>query len=162
MAKSGQSSSNVSFMLQEERTRGFDTKAAYDAFAKRVNSLRSDLVSLIKKLKGDNKKLAVYGASAKGSTLLNFCQLGSEFFDFAVDRSTAKQGYYMPGVKLPICDPVELIKQKPDYVLLLTWNFAQEILKQQEDYIKLGGEFILPVPHPKILKSCIEQSSVYA
>jgi len=162
VAKSGKPSANVLAMLQEEKDRGFNGAAAYNTFAKQVNNLRLELISLIKKLKGDNKKLAVYGASAKGSTLLNFCQLGCEFFDFAVDRSTAKQGYYMPGVKLPIYDPEELIKQKPDYVLLLTWNFAQEILKQQEGYMRSGGQFIVPVPHPQILNSCAEQSSVYA
>jgi len=161
VSKADKQSSTVLALLDEEDARGFGSKEGYETFAKRVNNLKSDLVDLIKKLKKDNKKLAVYGASAKGSTLLNFCQLGRQYFDFAVDRSTAKQGYYMPGVKLPIYDPIELVKQKPDYVLLLTWNFAPEILKQQEEYIRLGGQFIVPIPKPQIVTSCAEPASVY-
>ncbi len=162
VSKNGEQSNNVKVLLQEEKAKGFDSKNGYENFAKEVNALKSELVNLVKKLKNEQKKLAVYGASAKGSTLLNFCQLDNEYFDFAVDRSTAKQGFFMPGVKIPIYDPVELIRQKPDYVLLLTWNFAQEILKQQEEYIKLGGQFITPVPRPRILNACAELASIYA
>ncbi len=77
--------------------------------------------------------------------------MADDIFEFVVDRSSAKQDLYMPGVKLPIYDPIQLIKQKPDYVLLLTWNFAEEILRQQSVYMNAGGQFIIPIPHPKVL-----------
>ena len=104
-------------------------------------------------MKSKNKKLAIYGASAKGSTLLNYFGIGKELFDFVVDRSTAKQGWYTPGTKMPIYDPIELVEQKPDYVLLLTWNFADEILKQQAEYTRIGGQFIIPLPKPRIVEA---------
>jgi SAM-dependent methyltransferase len=151
IAKQGIQSTAVLNILEEERSRGFDTKRAYESFAKKVEELKNKLIDLVKDLKKQNKKLSVYGAAAKGSTLLNYCGLGTDFFDFAVDRSTAKQGFYMPGIKLPIYDPKELLKQKPDYVLLLTWNFAEEILRQQAQYINQGGQFVIPIPEPKIL-----------
>jgi hypothetical protein len=160
IAKSGEQSAAVHSMLKEESVRGFDTKRAYESFAQRVGNLKYALINLIRMLKKENKKLAVYGAAAKGSTLLNYCGLGLNVFDFAVDRSTAKQGYYMPGIKLPIYDPVELIRQKPDYVLMLTWNFAAEILRQQAQYTKEGGQFIVPIPEPTILAK--SASAIYA
>ncbi len=160
IAKNGEQSPTVLSMLEEERARGFDGKRAYKSFAKQVISFKDALIDLIRRLKREGKKLAVYGAAAKGSTLLNYCGLGLDVFDFVVDRSTAKQGYYMPGIQLPIYDPVELIKQKPDYVLLLTWNFAEEILRQQAEYTKQGGLFILPIPEPKILATDV--SPIYA
>jgi len=149
--KHGKPSPTVMSMLSDEKARGFDTAKGYETFANQVDSLKSDLVSLLKKLKEADKTIAVYGAAAKGSTLLNFCGLGKEMLDFAVDRSTAKQGLFMPGTKLPIYNPAELINQKPDYVLLLTWNFAEEILRQQAEYIRNGGQFIVPIPKPTIL-----------
>jgi SAM-dependent methyltransferase len=151
VTKKGQSSSAVADLLAQEHVLGFDNLGGYKTFAKQVDSLKHDLISLLTNLKKSGKTIAVYGAAAKGSTLLNFCQLGQDIFDFAVDRSTAKQGLFMPGIKLPIYNPSELMKQKPDYVLLLTWNFAEEILRQQADYIRAGGQFIVPIPSPKIL-----------
>jgi hypothetical protein len=151
VTKSGQPSPAVTRMLAEEKRRGFDTASGYQAFANQVDSLKHELVKLLTTLKKANKKIAVYGAAAKGSTLLNFCGLGKDILDFAVDRSTAKQGLFMPGTKLPIYHPAELLKQKPDYVLLLTWNFAEEILEQQIEYTRNGGQFIVPIPNPKIL-----------
>jgi SAM-dependent methyltransferase len=151
IAKGGEQSAAVKTLLEEEHLRGFDTKRAYESFAKQVKNLKATLISLVKGLKQENKKLAVYGAAAKGSTLLNYCELGLDVFDFAVDRSTAKQGLYMPGIKLPIYNPIDLLKQKPDFVLLLTWNFAEEILRQQAEYTNQGGQFIVPIPEPRIL-----------
>ena len=99
----------------------------------------------------DGKRIAAYGASAKGSTLLNYCGIGRETLDFVVDRSTVKQGRFTPGTHLPIEAPIRLVETRPDYVLLLTWNFADEILAQQSEYRALGGRFIVPVPEPRIL-----------
>jgi hypothetical protein len=116
-----------------------------------VASLRIQLVTLLQDLKKRGLSIAAYGAAAKGSTLLNFFGIGGDVIDFVVDRNPAKQGLYMPGVKLPIYPTSELLVQEPDYVLLLTWNFADEILEQQSEYVRQGGRFIVPIPTPKIV-----------
>jgi hypothetical protein len=97
------------------------------------------------------KSLAAYGASAKGSTLLNFCGLGKDLIQFVADRSPYKQGRLTPGTHIPIVPPDELEKRKPEYALLLTWNFAEEILAQQQAYRAAGGKFIIPIPEVKIV-----------
>jgi hypothetical protein len=96
-------------------------------------------------------RIAVYGASAKGSTLLNYFGIGTETVEFVVDRSDYKQGRYTPGTHLPILPPEELAARRPEYTLLLTWNFAGEILSQQEEYRREGGRFIIPIPRVEVV-----------
>lgn len=141
----------VTALLAEESAWGVDQFQFYADFAKRVETLGRDLCALLSDLKRQGKCLAAYGAAAKGSTLLNCFHIGTSLIDFVVDRSTHKQGRYMPGVHIPILAPEELVKRIPDYALLLTWNFASEILKQQTDYRQRGGKFIIPVPEPKVV-----------
>jgi hypothetical protein len=123
----------------------------YREFGAKVERLKDDLRAMLEDLKASGSKIAAYGASAKGSTLLNYCNIGRETLDFVVDRSTLKQGYYTPGMHLPIKAPEALLEELPSHVLLLTWNFADEILKQQSAYRKQGGHFIIPVPEPSIV-----------
>jgi SAM-dependent methyltransferase len=141
-------------LLAEETAKGVASHAYYEAFAGKVHALRTQLLDLLRDLRAKGHRVAAYGASAKGSTLLNFYGIGRDGIDaleFVADRSTAKQGRLTPGSHLPIVPPSELLARRPDFALLLTWNFADEILAQQQEYRTAGGRFILPVPTVRIV-----------
>lgn len=142
---------SVDQLRREERTKGVASPKYYEAFADRVRRIRDDLRRLLQSLKAAGKSIAAYGASAKGSTLLNYYGLGAETLDFVADRSTAKQGRLTPGTRLPIVPAGELEARQPDYALLLTWNFADEILRQQQSYRNAGGKFIVPIPEVRVV-----------
>jgi SAM-dependent methyltransferase len=146
-----QQDESVAELLSDEKRRGLTDIDFYKGFGERVESLRDELVSLLYGLKEHGARIAAYGASAKGATLLNYCRLGREVLDYVVDRSTVKQGRYTPGSHLPIYAPEKLLADAPDYVLLLTWNFAGEIYEQQVEYRKRGGLFIVPVPFVRVV-----------
>jgi SAM-dependent methyltransferase len=148
---SAEQSERVAAMKAEERAIGIDKLSFYKEFAQRVEKLKEQLRRELTDLTRKGRKLAAYGAAAKGSTLLNYCRIGRETLEFVVDRSTYKQGLYMPGVRLPICAPAKLLESRPDDVLLLTWNFAEEILEQQAEYRRGGGRFIIPIPEPRVV-----------
>ena len=138
-------------LLDEEAAWGVDDFAFYAGFARAVEALRADLRALLGGLKAQGRTIAAYGASAKGSTLLNYFGIGAETLGFVADRSTYKQGRYTPGTHLPICAPTKLLEAQPDYTLLLTWNFAAEILDQQAEYRRRGGQFIIPIPQVRVV-----------
>jgi SAM-dependent methyltransferase len=150
-AHTGKPSDRACKLLEEEEAAGVGGREFYQDFGEKVRQLKEDLVSMLRNLKSTGSSVAAYGASAKGSTLLNYCGIGSETLDFVADRSTVKQGLYTPGTHLPIKSPQALLDEQPGHVLLLTWNFAEEILEQQSAYRKQGGKFILPVPQPVII-----------
>lgn len=146
-----QPSAAVQSLLDEEAAWGVDQIGFYLDFGRRVKQIKRTLCSMLKSLKGDGKRVAAYGAAAKGTVLLNYCGIGKDFIEFVVDRSPYKQGRYMPGVHLPIYSPSQLLEEMPDYTLLLAWNFADEILKQQAEYLRRGGKFIIPIPEVKVI-----------
>lgn len=144
-------SESVQRLWTEEQEKGVNSAAYYEGFARQVMRIRDELVALIGRLRSEGRSIAAYGASAKGSTLLNFYGIGREHLDFVADRSTAKQGRFTPGTHLPIVRVEELALRRPDYALLLTWNFATEILQQQQGYRDMGGRFIIPIPQVQII-----------
>jgi SAM-dependent methyltransferase len=140
------SSERVKMLLKSESERGVTTDEYYSDFARRVQELKADVTELIRRLRAEGSTVAAYGAAAKGTVLLNHFGLGQDTIDFVVDRSVHKQGLLMPGVHIPILAAEELERRRPDYTLLLAWNFADEILEQQHNYRAAGGKFIVPVP----------------
>lgn len=143
--------SRVEALLREEQLWGVHRFASYKSFAERVQQRRQNLVRLLQRLKADGHRLAGYGAAAKGTVLLNYFRIGKDLIDFIVDRNPHKQGRFVPGVRLPIYDPSKLLEEMPDYTLILAWNWAEEIIKQQSEYRQRGGRFILPAPSVKVI-----------
>jgi SAM-dependent methyltransferase len=142
---------SVQALLDEEAGWGVRRPDAYLRFAQRVLDMKEQLRGLLGELKAGGARIAAYGAAAKGSTLLNTFGIGAETLEFVADASPHKQGHHMPGNGLPIKAPQALIDESPDYVLLLAWNFADEILEQQRAYRQRGGRFIIPVPEPRLV-----------
>lgn len=140
----------VADRLADEQQRGVSRPDYYGGFAQQAARVRTELRALLADLKQHGRRVAAYGASAKGSTLLNYCGIGAETLDFVADRSTYKQGRLTPGTHLPIVGAEQLLARQPDDTLLLTWNFADEILEQQRAYRERGGRFIIPLPRPRL------------
>ena len=125
--------------------------AYYREFADRVEEVKRNLRKLLGELKAAGNRVAAYGAAAKGATLLNYTGIGTDIVDYVVDRNVHKQGRYMPGVHLPIRPPEVLVEDRPDFLLLLAWNFKDEIMAQQRAYADAGGRFIVPIPSPEVV-----------
>jgi SAM-dependent methyltransferase len=148
----GQSPSRaVRELLTEEAAWGVRSFDTYRAFGERVASLTAELRDFLVERKQGGRRLAAYGAAAKGAMLLNVLGIGRDVLDFVVDRSPTKQGRYMPGTGLPIYGPERLLTEMPDELLLLTWNLLDEILAQQAEYRRRGGRFIVPIPSPRVI-----------
>jgi SAM-dependent methyltransferase len=149
--KAERRSANVDDRLAAEAAAGLHESATFAAFANQVARTQADLGELLRALRAAGATIAAYGAAAKGATLLNSSGIGRDVIDYVVDRNPFKQGKLLPGVRIPIIDPSALIERRPDYLLLLAWNFRDEIVRQQSEYVKAGGRFIIPVPKARIL-----------
>ena len=137
--------------LADEKARGLGSFEYYADFGQRVEQLREDLMKIVNGLVDDGKTVAAYGAAAKGATMLNVMGITNELVPYVVDRNTYKQGRYMPGTHQVINDPAILGEEPPDVLLILAWNFAEEIMAQQEAYAAQGGRFLIPVPSPELI-----------
>jgi SAM-dependent methyltransferase len=141
----------VDMQIEEEQGLGLTRLPFYTRFARAVEDLRNQLTELLTELRSNGHRIAAYGAAAKGATLLNYCGIDCRTIGFVVDRNPHKQGKLMPGVHIPIVSPQFLMATRPDYVLLLTWNFAEEILAQQAEFRDAGGRFIIPIPDLRVV-----------
>jgi SAM-dependent methyltransferase len=150
----------VKRMLAEERERGATTFGYYRAFADRVTVLRAELRELLEGLKRYGKRIAGYGAAAKACTLLSFTGIDREILDFVADRNEVKHGWYMGGNLLPVVPPQKILEEMPDYVLILAWNFADEIMRDLDEYRLGGGRFVIPLPEPRIVTDRAQRTAV--
>ena len=144
-------SKNVDKLLKLENTKKIYSKKYLDDFAKKVSSHRSKLVELLYDLKKSGKTIVGISAPAKGNTLLNYCKIGPELLDFVTEKNPLKIGKYTPGMHIPVYSDNKLLTDKPDYALVLAWNFAKEIMNNNHLYKKNKGKFIIPLPIPKII-----------
>jgi SAM-dependent methyltransferase len=141
----------VDGFLAREREEGARDPARLRAFAAAVETNRQALIALVAGLRAAGKTLAAVSAPAKGMTLLNYCHLGRETFEYVTEKSQLKIGRFTPGGHIPVVGDEELTRTRPDYALLLAWNFAAEIMANLHDYARAGGEFIVPIPRPQIV-----------
>lgn len=137
--------------LSAERAAGLDSFEFYATFGEKVDTLRADLLTMLRDLRAEGKTVAAYGAAAKGATMLNATGITTDLVQYVVDRNVHKQGRFMPGTHQPIAGPEILADDPPDVLLLLAWNFAAEIMDQQSAYAEKGGRFLVPVPAPELI-----------
>jgi hypothetical protein len=139
----------VERMIDRETEAGLDQVEPWSAFARQAIASRDQVLQELGRLKNQGLRVAGYGAAAKGMCLLAFHGIGPDLLPYVVDRSPYKQGLYTPGHHIPVRSPDVLLEEMPDVVMILAWNFAEEIIAQQAEYLRRGGKFLLPVPTPR-------------
>jgi len=142
---------SVTSLLEMERKTGMDTIAYYENFREKIEEVKTSLLQILDEIKAKGGRIAGYGAAAKANTLTHYFGIGKNYLEYIADLSKHKQGLYFSGNKLPIVSPETIYSDKPEYILILAWNFADEIMKQQNAYSENGGKFIVPIPEPKIV-----------
>lgn len=139
----------VAEMIQNEVRVGLNTMAPYEAFGRRVQELRRELLAMLAFARAKNLRVAGYGAPAKGNTLLNFCGIGPDILEYIQDSTPVKQGLLTPGMRIPVVEPATFREKPPDIALLLAWNFEREILAKEQKFREAGGKFLVPIPFPR-------------
>jgi SAM-dependent methyltransferase len=142
----------VQLLLTKEKKLGLFKLTTWTHFAKKVNTHKKKLKDYLQKLKANNYKISAYGASGKGQALLQICNIGSNYLDNIYDKSKIKQGKYTPGTHIKIIDPKYINAKNTNYLLLLSWNLAKEIAKQEINFLRNNGKIIIPFPKPKIFR----------
>jgi len=145
-------SKRVADLLAHERSAELDGIDGYRAFDEQVRQTKRRLLEFLIGAKRSGKRIAGYGAPAKGNTLLNYCGIRCDFIDYTVDRSPHKQGRFLPGVHIPVYAPERIFETRPDYLLILPWNLKEEIIGQMAGIRAWGGQFVVPIPEVKVLE----------
>jgi hypothetical protein len=140
----------VKELREREERMGFNRLELYSTFTERAMETKRNLLDFLIRAKRQNKSIAGYGAPGKGNTLLNYCGIRTDFIDYTVDRNTYKQGKFLPGTHIPIYSPEKIKETRPDYVLILPWNFKDEIMEQMSHIRDWGGKFVVPIPEVKV------------
>jgi SAM-dependent methyltransferase len=137
--------------LHDERAAGLTDLATYAAFEEKVRETKRTLLSFLIAAKRENRRIAAYGAAAKGNTLLNYCGVGTDFVDYVVDKNPVKQGRLLPGSRIPVLAPEAVFETRPDYLLILPWNIKDEVMQQMAEVRKWGCRFVIPIPSVEVL-----------
>ena len=136
---------SVQSLINQELKFKLDQMDTYFDLAARVAASKERLVTCLKELKSQGKRIASYGAPAKGNTLLNYCQIGTPILDFAVDDLPTKQGLFTPGMHIPVTSREEVDRSSPDYLLLLAWNYSEAVMEKEKNFLNKGGKWIIPI-----------------
>jgi hypothetical protein len=139
-------------LRQREIHAGLQGMEYYRNFNEQVKETKRKLLSFLIQARREGKSIVGYGAPGKGNTLLNYCGIRTDLLDYTVDRNPYKQGKYLPGTHIPICHPDKIHETRPDYVLILPWNFKEEIMAQNAFIREWGGQFVVPIPEAKVYR----------
>ena len=142
---------SVSRIVAREEEVGLDRKETFRSFAEHIEQVKTELVGLLRGLKAEGKRIAGFGAPAKTTTLMYHLGIGPEMIDFVVDDSPLKQGHFTPGMHIPVVPAAQLYERRPDYVVILAWNFAEPIMAKHAAFREGGGQFIVPLPRVAVV-----------
>jgi 2-polyprenyl-3-methyl-5-hydroxy-6-metoxy-1,4-benzoquinol methylase len=142
----------VEALLAREKASGLTDVSRFADFAEKVKEAKRSLLAFLIEAKRNGKKIAAYGAAAKGNTLLNYCGVRTDFMDFVVDRAESKQGRLLPGTRIPVLAPEAIDAAKPDYLIILPWNLRDEIITKMAHIREWGGAFVIPIPTVEIVR----------
>jgi SAM-dependent methyltransferase len=141
---------SITELVDYEKQLKLDKPITWTGYAQKIDALRDELVDLVTGLKNSGKKIAGFGAPAKATTLMYHFDIGPDIIDFIADDSPLKQGLYSPGLHIPVLAGDAIYETQPDYLVLLAWNFAPQIMANHQEYLDGGGHFIVPLPNVRI------------